>query len=44
LRFLQDHEARQRLADAGYARVQKLGTYMDKAKEMLALAGWRGTE
>lgn len=44
LRFVQDPEARQRLADAGYARVQKLGTYLDKAKEMLALAGWHGTE
>lgn len=40
LRYLADAELRQRVADAGYARVQQLGTYVDKVKEMLHRAGW----
>lgn len=44
LRYLADAEARQRVADAGYARVQRLGSYADKVQEMLALAGQPITE
>lgn len=40
LHYLADTEARQQVANAGYERVQQLGTYTDKAKEMLTLAGW----
>ena len=40
LHYLAGTEARQRVANAGYARAQQLGTYADKAEEMLTLAGW----
>jgi spore maturation protein CgeB len=41
LRYLEDEAARAELARAGYEKVQRLGSYADKARAMLERAGWK---
>jgi spore maturation protein CgeB len=43
LYYLRQDNEREHIAEAGYARTQALGTYADKARSMLAMAGWPPT-